>query len=119
MITEVDKTTQREEKTMEYVYAAMLLHSAGKKVSEDALTKVLKAADVSVDATRVKALTAALDGVNIEEAIATAIAAPAAAAPAAAPSAAHGKGDKKKEEEKKEPEVSEEEAAAGLGALFG
>jgi len=108
-----------EETNMEYVYAAMLLHSAGKKVTEEALTKVLKAADVSVDATRVKALTAALEGVNMDEAIATAIAAPAAAAPAAA--AAHGghKPEEKKKEEKKEPEVSEDEAAAGLGALFG
>lgn len=104
---------------MEYVYAAMLLHAAGKKVTEDAVTKVLKAADVSVDATRVKALTAALEGVNIDEAIATAIAAPAAAAPAAAHGAAPGKTEDKKKEEKKEPEVSEEEAAAGLGALFG
>jgi large subunit ribosomal protein L12 len=103
---------------MEYVYAAMLLHSAGKPVNEDAVTKVLKAADISVDATRVKALTAALDGVNIDEAIQTAIAAPAAAAPAAAAPAPTGKGAEKKEE-KKEPEVSEEEAAAGLGALFG
>jgi large subunit ribosomal protein L12 len=105
---------------MEYVYAAMLLHSAGKKVTEEAVTKVLKAADVTADATRVKALTAALEGVNIDEAIATAVAAPAAAAPAAAHGAAPGKSDdKKKKEEPKEPEVSEEEAAAGLGALFG
>jgi len=103
---------------MEYVYAAMLLHSAGKPVNEDAVTKVLKAADVAVDATRVKALTAALEGVNIEEAIQTAIAAPAAAAhPAGAPAA--GAKAEEKREEKKEPEVSEEEAAAGLGALFG
>ncbi|HKZ60641.1 MAG TPA: 50S ribosomal protein P1 [Candidatus Thermoplasmatota archaeon] len=103
---------------MEYVYAAMLLHSAGKKVSEDAVTKVLKAADVSVEATRVKALAAALEGVNIDEAIATAIAAPAAAAqPAHA--AGPAKTEDKKKEEKKEPEVSEDEAAAGLGALFG
>ncbi len=104
---------------MEYVYAAMVLHSAGKPVNEDALTKVLKAAEVTVDATRVKALTAALEGVNIEEAIKTAIAAPAAAAPAAAAPEAGGKPEEKKEEEKKEPDVSEEEAAAGLGALFG
>lgn len=104
---------------MEYVYAAMLLHAAKKNVSEEALKKVLKAADIAVDETRVKALTAALDGVNIDEAIATAIAAPAAAAPAAHAAPAHGKGDEKKKEEKKEPEVSEEEAAAGLGALFG
>lgn len=102
---------------MEYVYAAMLLHSAGKKVSEEAVTKVLKAADVSVEATRVKALTAALEGVNIDEAIATAIAAPAAAQPAHA--AGPTKTEEKKKEEKKEPEVSEDEAAAGLGALFG
>ncbi len=104
---------------MEYVYAAMLLHSAGKKVSEDAVTKVLKAADVSVEATRVKALTAALEGVNIDEAIATAIAAPAAAAPQPAHAAAPSKTEDKKRDEKKEPEVSEDEAAAGLGALFG
>jgi large subunit ribosomal protein L12 len=103
---------------MEYVYAAMLLHSAGKPVNEDAVTKVLKAAEIAVDATRVKALTAALDGVNIDEAIQTAIAAPAAAAPAAAAPSGGGKAEEKKEE-KKEPEVSEEEAAAGLGALFG
>ncbi len=104
---------------MEYVYAAMLLHSAGKKVSEDAVTKVLKAADISVEATRVKALTAALEGVNIDEAIATAIAAPAAAAPQPAHAAGPSKAEDKKKEEDKEPEVSEDEAAAGLGALFG
>lgn len=104
---------------MEYVYAAMLLHSAGKKVSEDAVTKVLKAAEISVEATRVKALTAALEGVNIDEAIATAIAAPTAAAPQPAHAAGPAKTEDKKKEEKKEPEVSEDEAAAGLGALFG
>lgn len=104
---------------MEYVYAAMLLHSAGKKVTEEAVTKVLKAADVTADATRVKALTAALEGVNIDEAIATAVAAPSAAAPAAHGPAPGKSDDKKKKEEPKEPEVSEEEAAAGLGALFG
>jgi len=69
---------------------------------------------VKADDARVKALTAALEGVNIDEAIKTAVAMPAAAAPAA-PAAA----PEKKKEEKKEEEVSEEEAAAGLGALFG
>ena len=101
---------------MEYVYSAMLLHAAGKPVNEENLKKVLTAAGVKADDARVKALTAALEGVNIEEAIASAVAVPAAApaAPAAAP--------EKKEEKKKEKEeekVSEEEAAAGLGALFG
>ena len=102
---------------MEYIYSALVLHAAGKTVDEDAIANVLKSAGVEPDASRVKALTASLEGVNIDEAIASAAvaAAPAAAAPAAAP-AEHK--EKKKEEEKK-PEVSEEEAAAGLSALFG
>lgn len=102
---------------MEYVYSAMVLHAAGKPVTEENLKKVLTAAGVKPDDARIKALTAALEGVNIDEAIATAVALPsAAAAPAAAPAAAEKKDEKKKEEEEK---VSEEEAAAGLGALFG
>jgi len=100
---------------MEYVYSAMLLHAAGKPVSEENLKKILTAAGVKADDARIKALTAALEGVNIDEAIKTAVAMPAAApaAPAAAPT------EKKKEEKKEEEKVSEEEAAAGLGALFG
>jgi large subunit ribosomal protein L12 len=102
---------------MEYIYSAMLLHSAGKKIDEASITAVLKAAGVSADATRVKALTAALEGVNIEEAMKTSAGFAMAAAPAAAPAGAAPKKEEKKKEEKKE--VSEEEAAAGLGALFG
>lgn len=103
---------------MEYIYSALVLHAAGKTVNEDSIANVLKSAGVEPDAARVKALTASLEGVNIDEAIASAAvaAAPAAAAPAAAAPAEHK--EKKKEEEKK-PEVSEEEAAAGLSALFG
>ncbi|MCK4589971.1 MAG: 50S ribosomal protein P1 [Nanoarchaeota archaeon] len=105
---------------MEYIYAAMLLHKAGKEVNEDAVKKVLEAAGVAVDEARVKALVAALQGVNIEEAIKKAAVAPVAAAPAA--EAAAG-GEAKKEEKKgpspEEEKKKEEEAAAGLGALFG
>ncbi|MBI4150357.1 50S ribosomal protein P1, partial [Candidatus Woesearchaeota archaeon] len=70
---------------MEYVYAAMLIHKAGGKVTEDAVKKVLTAAGVKADDTRVKALVAALEGVNIDEAIEKAAVAPVAvaAAPAA------------------------------------
>jgi large subunit ribosomal protein L12 len=100
---------------MEYIYGALLLHSAKKEINEANVTSVLKAAGVSTDAARVKALTASLDGVNIEEAIkAAASFAPAAAAPAAGAPA-----EAKKEEKPEEKGVSEEEAAAGLGALFG
>ena len=101
----------------------MLLHSAGQKITEANVKKVLVAAGVKADEGRIKALTASLDGVNIEETIKNAAAVPVAAAPAAATDSAPAEGgdkkeDKKKKEEKKE-EVSEEEAAAGLGALFG
>ena len=99
---------------MEYVYSAMLLHSAGKPVTEDSLKKVLAAAGVKADDARLKALIAALEGVNIDEAMKTAVAMPAAAP--AAPAAPEKKKEEKKDEEEK---VSEEEAAAGLGALFG
>ncbi|MFQ6105849.1 MAG: 50S ribosomal protein P1 [Candidatus Hydrothermarchaeaceae archaeon] len=104
---------------MEYVYAAMLLHSAGKKISEENVTKVLKAPGIKADAARVKALVAALDGVNIEEAIKQApAAAPATQAPAEVP-AKPDKAEAKKKEKEEKKEESEEEAIAGLGALFG
>jgi len=103
---------------MEYVYAALLLHKAGKPVDENGVTSVLKAAGVAVNEARVKALVAALEGVNIDEAISKAAfaAAPAPAA-AAAPAAAGAAAEAPKEEKKKE----EEEATGmeGLGALFG
>jgi len=98
---------------MEYVYAALLLHKAGKEVKEDAVKKVLEAAGLKVDEARVKALIAALEGVNIEEAIKKQAVAQVVAAPAAAE--APKKEEKKNEDEKK----TEEAAAAGLGALFG
>ena len=100
---------------MEYVYAAMLLHKAGKKVDEAHLNKVLEAAGAHVDETRVKALVAALENVNIDEAVKHAAIAPVAAA-AAAPAHSEHKAEKK---EHKEEKKSDEEAAAGLGALFG
>jgi len=109
---------------MEYIYSAMLLHSAGKKITEENVKKILTAAGVKADDAKIKALTASLEGVNIEDALKTA-AVPVAAAPAAITSggdatAEEGKsGDKKKEKKKEEEDVSEEEAAAGLGALFG
>lgn len=97
------------------MYAAMLLHSAGKEISEDAVTNTLTAAGVSADSSRVKALCAALADVDIDEALKAPVftagaapAAPAAAEEEAAP-----------EEEAKEEEPEEEEDLQGLGALFG
>ena len=45
---------------MEYVYAAMLLHSAEKDIDEDGVSSVLSAAGVEVDGARVKALVTSL-----------------------------------------------------------
>ena len=75
---------------MENIYAAMLLHKAGKEINEDSVTKVLTAAGITVDPIQVKALVASLSEVNIDEAIK---AAPAmmAAAPVAAPAGGRSK----------------------------
>ena len=105
---------------MEYIYSALLLHSAGKEINDANVEAVLKAAGEEPDAARIKALTASLEGVDIEEAIKNAaVAAPAAAAPAAAPAAGGDAADAPAEEEEEDDGVSEEEAAEGLGALFG
>ena len=103
---------------MEYIYSAMVLYSAGKDITEDAVKAVLTAAGVDADAAKIKALVASLEGVDIADAIASAaVAAPAAAA--AAPAAAAAAEAPAAAEEPEEEAVSEEEAAAGLSALFG
>jgi len=98
---------------MEYVYAALLLHSAGEKITEDSVKKVLTAAGAKPEEPRVKALVAALSEIKIEDALKAAQTMQVAAAPAAAAAPAEGKKEEKKEEKKSE------EALAGLGALFG
>jgi large subunit ribosomal protein L12 len=108
---------------MEYIYAAMLLHKAGKEINEENLTQVLTAAGINVDTVRVKALVASLAEVNIDEAIKTAptmMAAPVAAAPASTAPAAEAKPKEEEKKKKEEEEKAKEEAALeGLGALFG
>lgn len=99
---------------MEYVYAAMLLHSAGKEINEKNVKAVLKGAGVDSDDGRVKALIASLDGIDIEEAMSTAVAAPAAAPVAGGAGAAEVV-----EEAPEEEEEEEESGFEGLGSLFG
>lgn len=102
---------------MEYVYAALLLHNAGKEITEETITSILQAADVEVDAARAKALVASLDGVDIKEAIEkAAFAAPAAAA---APVAAVEAPAESAADEAAAEEAAEESGMEGLGALFG
>ena len=98
---------------MAYVYAALLLNSAGKEIKEDAVKKVIEATGEKVEDAKVKALVASLDGVNIKEACESAVAVAAPAASAAAPAA------EEKKEEAEEEGKTEEEAAGGLADLFG
>jgi large subunit ribosomal protein L12 len=105
---------------MENIYAAMLLHKAGKEINEESVTKVLTSAGVTIDAIQVKALVASLSEVNIDEAIKAApammAAAPVAAPAESKPAAAAPEDKKKKAEEEK---AKEDAALEGLGALFG
>jgi large subunit ribosomal protein L12 len=95
---------------MEYIYAALLLHKTGQAVSEDNLKKVISATGSNVDESKVKVLVASLNGVNIDEKLASASL--AVAAPSSAPAQAAKPEEKKKEEPKAE-------AAEGLASLFG
>ncbi len=110
---------------MELVYAALLLHSAGRDVTEDSVQDVLDGADVEYESAEVKALVAALEDVDIEEAMETPVAtgAPAAAADGGAqePADQEESADEEEAEDEPAPEdegASEEEAAEGLGSLF-
>lgn len=104
---------------MELVYAALTLHEAGKEVNEDNLEAIIDAADLDVEDSEIKALVAALEDVDIEEAMETAVAAGgAAAAPAAGSSDEAEEEAEEDDEEDEEDDVDEDEAAEGLGDLF-
>ena len=100
---------------MEYLHASLVLHSAGKKITEKAITDILAAAGIEPDKNRIKGLVAALGDVNIEEALKSAATMPtvAAATPAATPAAASPTAATP------EPEEEEEEEESGLSSLFG
>ncbi len=105
---------------MEYVYGALLLHSAGNEIDEEKLKKVLEGAGVKVDEARLKTLVAGLKDVNIDDVLKNATV--AQVAPAAAPAKEEKKEEPKKKEEKKKEEnkeQEEEEAMSGLSSLFG
>jgi len=116
---------------MEYVYAALILNETGAEINEDNLTDVLDAAGVDVEESRVKALVAALEDIDIEEAVEQAAAVPAggAAAPAGdstdgeleeADDADDDEGDEEAEADDGGDDDEDEDAdGEGLGELFG
>jgi len=114
---------------MEYVYAALILNETGEEINEENITGVLDAAGVDVEESRVKALVAALEDVDIEDAIETAAAAPAAGA-ASGGSADAADADEADESDDEADEAEEaadeaddedddEDGGEGLGELFG
>ena len=96
---------------MELIYSALLLHTAKQKIDESNLTKVLQAAGITPDSVKVKAVVAALESVNIDEAISK------AAMPSAAP--VEAKAEKKEEKKEEDVEKKAEQAVEGLAGLFG
>ncbi|MFW9937889.1 MAG: 50S ribosomal protein L12 [Promethearchaeota archaeon] len=98
---------------MENVYAALLLHKLGGKITEANLEKVLKAAGAEVDKASLTKLVAGLKGADIDKILKSA-ATPVMAAPAISGEAAKVA----PKEEKKKEEETEEEEPTGIGSLF-
>ena len=103
---------------MELIYAALTLHEAGNEVNEDNLEAIVDAADLDVEDSEIAALVAALEDVDIQEAMETAVAAGGAAAAPSGDSEAEEAEEEEEEEEEEEDDSSEEEAAEGLGSMF-
>ena len=100
-----------------YLHAVLLLHGAGKDVSQEGIVAVMKAAGTEADDAKAKVLAEAVKGVDFEELLVNVatVAAPAAAPAAGAAPAA----EKKEKEEEISEEKKEEQAAEGLANLFG
>ena len=96
---------------MESIYAALLLHKVGGKISEASVEKVLTAAGGKADKDEIAKLIAGLKETKIDDIIKSAGSMPVMAAPA---------GDKKeaKKEKKKKEEEEVEEEPTGIGSLF-
>jgi ribosomal protein L12E/L44/L45/RPP1/RPP2 len=96
---------------MESIYAALLLHKVGGKITEANVEKVLTAAGAKADKAEIAKLIAGLKETKIDEIIKSAGTASVIATPAG------GKAEEKKEA-KKEEEEEEEEEPTGIGSLF-
>ncbi|MCK4781110.1 MAG: 50S ribosomal protein P1, partial [Candidatus Lokiarchaeota archaeon] len=95
---------------MESIYAALLLHKTGGKITETNVEKVLTAAGAKFDKAEITKLIAGLKGTKIEDIIKSASSIPVAAAPA-------GGVVEKKVKAKKKEEAPKEEEPTGIGSL--
>jgi large subunit ribosomal protein L12 len=102
---------------LQYLHAALVLHTSGKKITEKGLVAIIKAAGEKPDEAKIKTLVSTLDSVDIDEAIKGASFMPAVA------SGATTTVDSGKEslDTSTEPEEEEEEEGddLGLSSLFG
>jgi len=102
---------------MENIYAALLLHKAGKEVNEENLKSVIAAAGVTADENQLKNLVASLKGVDIDAELASASLVSSAPVGTSAP--AEEKKEEKPKDTLKGTSEKKEAAAEGLSALFG
>lgn len=114
---------------MEYAYAAAILNELDQEINEENLKAVLNAAGADVSESRVKALVAALEDVDIDERIAGAT--PAVAGGPAGSLESEGEPPDVETSEETMPQPTEEEGETGggdddeedggtdLGGLFG
>ena len=100
---------------MQYLHAALVLHTSGKKITEKGIDAIIKSAGGKPDEGKIKALVSTLESVDIDEAIKG-----ASFMTAAAPAATTATAGKESAEETAEVEEEEDEGDdLGLSSLFG
>lgn len=103
---------------MEYLHAALVLHSSGKKITEKGIDAIIKAAGGKPDESKIKGLVATLTSIDIDEAIKGA-SLMTAAVPSVSGTAESAKDVKTGKVEEVEEEEEEEGDDLGLSSLFG
>ncbi|MFX0124048.1 MAG: 50S ribosomal protein L12 [Candidatus Hodarchaeota archaeon] len=103
---------------MQYLHAALVLHSSGKKITEKGIDAIIKAAGGKPDESKIKSLVATLTSIDIDDAIKGAslmtTAVPGVSgAPESTKDVKEGKTEEVKEEEEEEGDD------LGLSSLFG
>ncbi len=100
---------------MQYLHAALVLHSTGKEISEKGIEAIIKAAGGKPDESKIKTLVASLSSINIDEAIKGA-SLMTAVVPRTSESIKDVKDAAVTEEEEKDEEEGDD---LGLSSLFG
>jgi len=100
---------------LQYLHAALVLHSTGKEISEKGIEAIIKAAGGKPDESKIKTLVASLSSINIDEAIKGA-SLMTAVVPRTSESIKDVKDAAVTEEEEKDEEEGDD---LGLSSLFG